>query len=83
MTDLVPYFEPDTTQPASHIINSQSSPGKTPNELITVAKMMEHRVVALCGYKWVPTEDFVGEPTCAACLNIAEHISDDNQPPLW
>ena len=32
-------------------------------------------IVALCGYRWVPTRDYAGLPVCADCQRIAGQLA--------
>lgn len=73
MTDLLTQLdEPDTKDPdeVSHVINQFLS-----NNSIADAAVFGTEVVALCGYRFIPTRDPQKLPLCQACKTALENTT--------
>ncbi len=67
----------------AHIINPPTNihlwiKGMTTLEIIEIARMTNQKIVALCGYKWVPKRTPNKYPVCKSCLDIAGQLMRAN-----
>lgn len=75
MTDLAPTLEPvvDDVDPSrlAHIVHA---PEGRAGAVVTEARVMGLPVVALCGWRWVPSRDPERHPLCEKCAAIYQGI---------
>lgn len=77
---LAPYEDTDDPETKTHIVSPPEnkhidpSPNATAKGIVETARILRLEVVALCGYKWVPSHNPDKFPACQACFKIAEHI---------
>ena len=76
--DIVsPFEDPDDgKEHLTHVINPTKNlhiwrPGLTSKEIVVLARVAGIELMALCGYKWVPTRNPEHYPACSECMEIA------------
>lgn len=66
-----------------HIINPPMNlhiwrEGMSTQEIVDIARVRGLEVVALCGYRWIPTRDAsLVKETCNACIDEAGRLMND------
>lgn len=69
----------DGNQHFRHIVNPPANihiwqPGMDMTEVVTLARMNELELTALCGYRWVPKRNPMNYPPCETCVDKAAEL---------
>lgn len=85
-TDLTPYEDVnDGKDHRTHIVNPNRNPhiyqvGMTAQDIVNIARSNGYKVVALCGYTWVPKRNPEKYDVCEECFHIAqEYMAEDGE----